>query len=120
MVFDSYGFAPRAAIDGEAIKQAALAGASVIELKDMRESMMMTRYVTDAGERKEFEEAWRASGVTCIFQNAGEEGQDPMTLIKRLARFTFGTDMMKEVVSKAATPDDIEAAKKAGRAIVFT
>ena len=119
LVFDSYGFSPRAAIDGEAMKQAVLSGASDIEIKDLREMMSMTRYVTDAGERKEYEDAWRASGVTCIFQNAGEEGQDPMRLIKRLSRFTFATDMIKDVVSKAATPGDIEAAKTAGRHCLY-
>ena len=119
LVFDSYGFSPRAAIDGAAMKQAALAGASDIEIKDLREMMTMTRYVTDETERREYEDAWRASGVTCIFQNAGEEGQDPMRLIKRLSNFTFVTDMLKHVVSKAATPDDIEAAKAAGRRCLY-
>ncbi|MCS7465955.1 hypothetical protein NZK35_04620 [Stieleria sp. ICT_E10.1] len=33
-----------------------------------------------------------ASGVTCVFNNAGDEGQDPMRLIKRLARHTYTTD----------------------------
>ena len=33
---------------------------------------------------------WRpASGVTRIFQNAGEEGEEPTRLMKRLARFTY-------------------------------
>lgn len=119
IVFDSYGFSPRAAIDGEAMKSAALAGASDIELKDLREEMTMTRYVTNGEERREYESAWNASGVTCVFQNAGEEGQDPMRLIKRLSRFTFVTDMMPEFVSKAAKPDDIEKAKRAGRHCLY-
>lgn len=115
VVFDSYGFSPRAAIDGEEMKRAALAGASDIELKDLREEMTMTRYVTDEAEREEYLAAWAASGVTCIFQNAGEEGQDPLRLVKRLSRFTFATDMMPETVSKEVTADGIEEAKKAGR-----
>jgi membrane dipeptidase len=119
IVFDSYGFSPRAAIDGEKMKAAALAGASDIELKDLREEMTMTRYVTDAREREEYESAWRAAGVTCIFQNAGEEGQDPERLIKRLSRFTFATDMIPDVVSKAVVPSDVEAAKKAGRHCLY-
>lgn len=119
VVFDSYGFSPRSAIDGTALKDAALAGASDLELKDMREAMTMTRCVTDPDERREFESAWRASGVTCIFQNAGEEGQDPMRLIKRLANFTYATDMLRDFVSKAATPGDIEAAKQAGRRCLY-
>ena len=50
--------------------------------------------------------------MTCIFQNAGEEGQDPLRLIKRLARFTYVTDSLRSFVAKAVTPDDIVAAKK--------
>ena len=49
----------------------------------------MMRAVNVAAERAEFAEALRAAGVTCIFQNAGEEGNDPLRLLKRLARFTL-------------------------------
>ena len=79
----------------------------------------MTRYITDADEQREYREGWRASGVTCIFQNAGQEGQDPMRLIKRLARFTYTTDMLRDFVSKAVTPDDIEATKRAGKRCLY-
>ena len=72
-----------------------------------------------AFERTEFLEAWRASGVTCIFQNAGEEGQSVMMLLKRLARFTYLTDMLRDSCSKAATPDDVVVAKKAGRHCLY-
>ena len=121
VVFDAYGFSPRAALDGDAMKLAMEAGASEIELRDMREDMSMTRAVTDEAERAEFEEAWTASGVTCIFQNAGEEGQDPLRLIKRLARFTFVTDMMSDFISRAVVPDDVIAAKKRNqRCLYFT
>jgi len=119
LVFDSYGFSPRAAIDGERLKAAVLAGASDAELEDMREDMSMTRCITSAEEQREYMEAWRASGVTCIFQNAGQECQDPMRLIKRLARFTYTTDMLREHVSKAVTPDDIEAAKASGKHCLY-
>jgi membrane dipeptidase len=119
LVFETYGFAPRAAVDGDAIRQAAEAGASPIELKDMREDMSMTRYAVDPIERAEFVEAWKAAGVTCIFQNAGEEGQDPMRLIKRLARFTRATDLMPDFMPKAVTPDDIEKAKQENRHCLY-
>ena len=104
VVFDSYGFSPRAAVDGEALAKLVKNGASTIELDDVREDMMMTRVATDPVQQQEYRDAWRASGVTCIFQNAGEEGQDPMRLLKRLARFTYVTDMMRGHVSKAASP----------------
>lgn len=119
LVFDSYGFSPRAAVDGEVLKAAILAGASDAELEDLREDMGMTRCVTSAEEQREYLEAWRASGVTCVFQNAGQEGQDPMRLIKRLARFTYTTDMLREHVSKAVVPDDIERVKAAGKHCLY-
>ena len=119
VVFDSYGFAPRAAIDGDAMKTLIEAGGSNAEIQDLREEMTMTRCATDDVEQTEFRAAWRASGVTCIFQNAGEEGQDPMRLIKRLARFMLVTDVMKDFVSKAVVPDDVLEAKRAGRHCLY-
>jgi membrane dipeptidase len=119
VVFDTYGFSPRAALDGDALAQAVESGASDIELKDLREEMSMTRNVTDPIEQAEYLSAWKASGVTCIFQNAGEEGQDPLRLIKRLARFTFATDMLKAHVAKAAVPEDILATKEGGKHCLY-
>ena len=119
LVFDAYGFAPRAAVDGDALAELVKQRCSYLEYKDAREDMSMTRCVTDPAEQAEFLDAWRASGVTCIFQNAGEEGQGVMMLLKRLSRFTYMTDMMKELCSKAATPDDVVAAKEAGRHCLY-
>ena len=119
IVFDSYGFSPRAAVDGESLARMIQDGASEIELDDAREDMMMTRVVADAVQQQEYRDAWRASGVTCVFQNAGQEGQDPMRLIKRLARFTYVTDMMRGFVAKASTPQDVVSAKKEGRHCLY-
>ncbi len=119
LVFDSYGFAPRAAPDGAALTAADAAGASDAELQDLREEMGMIRAVSDAAERLEIQEALRCSGVTCIFQNAGEEGQSPERLIKRLARFTYLGDMLRDVLVRAAIPDDIEAARQAGKSCLY-
>ena len=119
LIFDGYGFSPRSALDGTAYAEAVRAGASSRELKDLREDMSMTRCVTDPEEQREYGDAWRASGVTCIFQNAGEEGQDPLRLIKRLARFTYATDMIPEIVSKAALPQDILDAKSERRHCLY-
>ncbi|MBM3892244.1 MAG: dipeptidase, partial [Verrucomicrobia bacterium] len=119
LVFESYGFAPRCAVDGDAFRAAVEAGASDTELADLREEMSMTRCATNAAERKEYLEAFRAAGMTCIFQNAGEEGNDPLRLMKRLARFTFATDLMRDELFKAVKPDDIVAAKKQGRLCLY-
>lgn len=114
LVFDSYGFAPRAAIDGEALKALDTAGASDIELADAREEMSMTRAGLVQQEREEFCEAFRCAGVTAIFQNAGEEGQDPLRLLKRLARFTWLGDNLRGTLQRSTRPEDIETAWKTG------
>jgi membrane dipeptidase len=119
LVFDTYGFQPTAALDGTAIVAAMNDNASQIELQDMREDMSMSRYADNERERKEFENAWRASGVTCVFQNAGEEGNAIERLLKRLARFTYSTDKMRDFVCKAVTPDDIILAKKENRHALY-
>jgi membrane dipeptidase len=119
LVFDAYAFSPRAAVDGAALAAEVEAGASDVELADLREEMSMTRYVTDPIEEQEYREAWRVSGVTCIFQNAGEESQDPLVLMKRLARFTYATDLLRGFVSKAAVPEDVEEAKRQGRHCLY-
>ena len=119
VVVESYGFSPRSALDAQQYTREFEAGASNEELEDLREEMMMTRCVTDAEQRKEYLDAWRAAGVTAIIQNAGEEGQDPMRLVKRLARFTYVTDTLRDHVVKAAHPDDIVAANKQGRHALY-
>ena len=118
LVFESYGFSPRAAIDAEAYAKAIEAGAGADELEDLRNEMSATRCVTDPAERIEYVEAWEASGVTCIFQNAGG-GQDPARVMRRLAQFTYVTDMFRDFVVRAATPDDIVAAKRQNKHCLY-
>jgi membrane dipeptidase len=119
IVFETYGFQPTAAPDGMKIAKAISENASQIELQDLREEMQMTGFVHDQREREEYENAWKASGVTCVFQNAGEEGNEVGRLLKRLARYTYVTDMMKYFVSKAVTPEDIIRAKKENRRVLY-
>src|SRR4051812_21985 len=47
LVFDAYGFSPTSAVDAAALRDAAAAGASDVELQDLREEMSMTRHVAD-------------------------------------------------------------------------
>lgn len=119
LVFDSYGFAPRSAVDGDALAKLHAAGASDAEWNAAREEMGMVRAATDPAEREEFQQAFECAGVTCIFQNAGEEGQAPLMLLKRLARFTYLTDHLDEILLRAAEPEDIVAAKKAGKHCLY-
>lgn len=119
LVFDAYGFAPRAAVDGDFIRERLEQGASDIELQDLREDMGMTRSAVDQAERRELIQAWNASGVTCIFQNCGEEGNDPLRLMKRLARFTYLCDHSRDVLRRAVRPEDVEAAKREGLGCLY-
>ncbi len=121
LVIDCYGFMPSAAPNAALINSAIDSKASQLELQDMMESQSMTRFVLDKGEREELENAWKASGVTCVVQNTGEEGNGISRLLKRLANFTYSTDMMSDFVSKAVKPEDILRAKKENRhALYFT
>jgi membrane dipeptidase len=115
LVFESYGFSPAATIDGDKLAAAMEAGASQSECEEMREDMMMTRKATNEADRKEMLEAWDASGVTCIFQNAGAEHDDPLVVMKRLAHYTYVSDLLRDVAPKAVSPDDVELAHKEGR-----
>lgn len=119
VVVESYGFSPRSAPDGDAFRKAMDEGASPAELQDLYEEMIMIRAAQNAAEEAEYKEAWNASGVTCILQNAGEEHQSPAQLMKRLARFTYVTDRLGDFVARAARPDDILAAKKQNRHCLY-
>jgi membrane dipeptidase len=121
LVFDAYGFAPRAALDGDRMRLAVENGHAEQEIADLREEMGMTRWATNAREAEEFDEAMRVSGVTCIFQNAGEEGSDPLRLLKRLARFTHATDLAGARCSKLTSADRVVSAKRENRlGLMFT
>jgi membrane dipeptidase len=114
VIFESYGFAPGNALDSEKFNQAIREGASSSELTDLRESMSKTTSIYNERDREEFFQAFKATGVTCIFQNSGEEGSDPLRLLKRLAYVTKATDALKPALSKVTTAEEIIALKKAG------
>jgi len=121
VVFDAYGFMPSAAVDGAVIAEAINNNASALELSDLREDMAQSRFVDNERERKEFKNAWNASGVTCVFQNAAYSCNAIYKLIKRLAHFTYTTDMLRDFIIKAVTPEDIIQAKKDNKkALYFT
>jgi len=118
-VFDFYGFAPRAAPDVDRMTAAIQAGGSPQELDDLSEELSMLGALYQPAERREFAEAFACSGVTALFQNAGEESQDPLRLLKRLARFTHLGDLLHEHLVRAATPDDLTAARAAGKHTLY-
>ena len=114
LVIESYGLAPRAGLDGDALRAEIEDGAPATEVREMMEQQYMTRMVTDAHERAEYAETWEAAGVTCMLAAAGEECQSALRLLRRFAHYTFAADM-SDVIDRAVTPDDIVAAKEKGR-----
>ena len=112
VVCDAYGFAPNTALDGDFIKTLLERGISEEGWSDLIEEMHMMRCLTDAKEREEYLQAWEASGVTCVFQNAGVENNVWYQILKRFARFTHVTDVLRDLYVRATLPDDILVAKR--------
>jgi len=119
LVVESYGFAPRSAVNGDRMRQAIEAGANSREVEDLYTEMQLMHVADDPSQLDEWLTAWNAAGVTCILQNAGEESSSPGRLLKRLAHFTYLTDRLRDHVSRAVIPADIEAAKKQGRRCLY-
>jgi membrane dipeptidase len=119
LVIESYGFSPRCLIDGARMKEAIDAGAGAAELDDLHTEMLLMRAADDPTQLEEHLDAWKAAGVDCVLQNAGEESSSPLRILKRLAHFTYLTDTLSRHVARAAFPADIEAAKKQGRRSLY-
>lgn len=118
LVVESYGLGLHAPVRPEVLNQALAEGASAVELQDLREEMLMTGWVTEKRLREEYRAAWEASGVTCMFLNAGEESNDPLRLIKRLSRYVALTDALPDVLERAVTVDGIRAAHARGKRVL--
>ena len=119
VVVESYGFAPYCAPDADAVNRAMDAGATDAELETMMNEMRVARCAWDPREREEFQAAWAASGMTAIFQNAG--GGAGLSSLSTLAHYCHVIDNMPDFLVRATTPEEILAAKKAGKqAMLFS
>ncbi|MCM8769501.1 MAG: dipeptidase, partial [Candidatus Omnitrophica bacterium] len=115
LVVDAYGFSPHASVDAERLKKIVAEGCSAIEYHDAVEEMIMTGCLSHPKWQAEFKAAWEASGLTCLMQNAGEEGQEPLRMLKRFARYTLLVELMRDFWVKVCVPEDISQAKKQNR-----
>ena len=117
VVVESYGFAPFCAPNPSVINTAMAEGASDAELDGLLDEMRVSQCVYDRREGDEFRAAWRASGITAIFQNAGSGPGLPGTM----AHYCHVIDSMPDFLVRATTPADVLAAKRAGRqALLFS
>ena len=119
IVIESYGLGLIGPVDPKAIIAAIDAGASDPELDDLSGDMRITGWANDPTLKEEYRQACEVAGVTCTFQNAGEEGVAPLRLMKRLAGHTFLTDQMPDLLRRAVKPDDILAAKEEGKRCLY-
>lgn len=115
LVVESYSLGLHAPIDADVVNAIREAGGSNSEIQDLIEDQIMTGWARTPELRQEYREAWEASGVTCSFLNAGEEGNSPTQLLKRLARYIYLTEAMPEIVAKVTTPQGVQAAFSAGQ-----
>lgn len=115
LVFDTYGFCPRGPVDKPRIEALLAAGASPAELADELMRQSMTGMLGSAQDRLQHQEVMDAAGVDCVFQNAGEEGNAPLRMLKRLAH---ATHLLDELASghlrKATSPEAVLQARQQG------
>jgi membrane dipeptidase len=114
-VIDAYGFSAIASPDLPSLFKARDQGAAPSHLARLLAQGLMTNMASDPLQAHYFSQAWAASGVTCVNRNSGEESNLLERLIRRLGHNTFVTDALPQTLTRATTPDDIRAAKAAGK-----
>ncbi len=112
LVWDSYGFAPTGPFDCEKIERIITENADAGEFRNNIEEMRSIGFLDDPEAMREYREAWEASGVDCIFQNAGAENvaHEAEKLLLRFSRFTYLMDSRRDIYMRSTFPEDIETA----------
>lgn len=120
IVCEPYGFSPAARlIPARDIQKMLDEKASAWEIHKNIIEMRAVNCILYEDLWEQYKKAFDQSGITCIFQSAGEETQDPLCIMERLARFTLITDMKKDFVFKAVVPEDIVRAKKENKHCLY-
>ncbi len=115
LVAESYGLFLAAPPDREVIAQALEAGAGGGEIREMMEEEAVLGWRRSAALLSRYRAAWEASGVDCTFVNAGEEGNQALVLLKRLARYVDLCDVMPEFHVKAVSVEAIRRSHREGK-----
>lgn len=108
LVAESYSLGLHAPVDADALNRELDAGASVDDYKRLREEQFITRWAVTPELRRDFRNTWEAAGVSCLFINAGEESNDPLRLLHRLAHYTWLMDALPDTLSRATSVEQIE------------
>lgn len=115
LVVESYSLGLHAPVEPDVLNALTDGGGSQVEYQDLSEEQRMTGWVRSEELKEEYRQAWEASGVDCMFLNAGEEGNDPMVLLKRFARYVYLTDHFPEEVQRVTTVDEINQLPALGK-----
>ena len=119
-VFDAYGFLPSGGGKSAAVDKVIAENGSRDEISAAREAFVnCDAFLQDPGMSRLLKEALEFSGVDCIFQNAGVEGNDVEALIKRLSCYTYLTDHESDLFERAVFPDMLENIKARGHKALY-
>ena len=113
-VFDAYGFNPSGGGKFPSLDELIRQHASRDELNYALEEFCKVQSFRDPAMRKLLAEAREKSGVDCIFQNSGVEGNDIENMLKRLGFFTALVDRMDGFFERAVFPDQLEGIRERG------
>lgn len=119
LVWDAYGFAPSGIADYSRIEKIISKNAAPDELILAKEEEQQLKSLWSNEAAKTYRDGWEASGVDCIFQNSGEEGNSIDRMMLRLARFTAITDTQRDLYMRAVLPEDVETAKAQGKKSLY-
>lgn len=115
IVMESYSLGLHAPIDFKIVNEEASSGISYFQYNDMIEDMIMSHWVATKELLEEYRQAWEASGVNCISLNAGEEGNNPLRLILRFARYISLLDELPDILVKVTSAKDVLRAHQEGK-----
>lgn len=119
IVVDTYGLGVIAGVPETILQKMKRPESSIREIQNLKDEARVLGLANNSEEWRERMLAWRASGLTCIVQNAGEESNNALLLLRRLAYYTHLTGHKQSDVFKAFSTDDIIQAKKTGKRCLY-
>lgn len=115
LVIEPYCLGLRAPFDPEPVNERIERHATETEVVECYGECSTLGWARKEQWRQQYREIWETAGVDAVFQNAGEEGNDPLRLLYRFSNYAYLAEAMPETVQKIVTPDDILAARRSGR-----
>lgn len=119
IVCDTFGFVPCSVPDVDGITRLVQSGAPRLAYQDALEEMRLTGCLRSTAARKEFREAWEASGVTGLYVSATDASHRVARQVRRMGHLTYLVDGMPDLLARASTPEDVLAAKQQGRCVLY-